>query len=581
MLVATGSNGGEVNTFDSAAWYATYINAKAKPPVRAPDLNKIAQIANRASATLLNRSYDGSAGCIVSVGSEPATAPRDVGDDGATLEESVIEGIPYTLVDNPGRLRLCTSAIEEACGIGGRGRGDGDGERERAVLAIDLEGVGLGQSGAAGGGITSVQICMGPKSLCYIVDVVALGGEVAFRGPSSLQTLLEHSTVVKLFWDCRNDVRALFEGFQIRCGGVLDLQLIQVACGVACGRVPSRLGGLGTAIKRTLAPQLSHAEIDRLVRVKDLAHRVFAPDLGGSYEMWKVRPLSPLLLEYMTDVRYFHMLRQVYAIPRALLAVGVEVKFAAELAAANAARVSASCSPTCAAAITSAAKTKVEASFIESLVHQMACPNRRDDRSSDASSSGVLVPQSSGGCGASKADNAHRVNVFHMATKTRFATPLLDGGGGGGGSGSDARKLPRLLAAGKTGVHTQSKPVSQKAGGAAVAASAARCTPAPPVATTFKAAVAQHVVHALKPYRARGMVVDDAEFRSLARMLSKKVVAELKLHTAHPSSSCCRRSDGGRYPIHRLSSREIRDAAKSAVLVLMCDRDPLGTASLH
>jgi|EP00966_Prymnesium_polylepis_P185807 ribonuclease D len=48
-------------------------------------------------------------------------------------------------------------------------------------------------------------------------------------------------------------------------------------------------------------------------QVKEQGRCAFAPEHGGSYQVWKQRPLSQELLKYTAyDVSYLHNLRQAY-----------------------------------------------------------------------------------------------------------------------------------------------------------------------------------------------------------------------------------------------------------------------------
>jgi hypothetical protein len=70
--------------------------------------------------------------------------------------------------------------------------------------------------------------------------------------------------------------------------------------------------GLGKAIED--CPGLSSSNKLRLIALKDTGRRMFVPKLGGSYEVWRTRPMDATLLEYAAaDVRYLHDMRDAWA----------------------------------------------------------------------------------------------------------------------------------------------------------------------------------------------------------------------------------------------------------------------------
>jgi hypothetical protein len=88
----------------------------------------------------------------------------------------------------------------------------------------------------------------------------------------------------------------------------IDLQLLDLAAQVAAGRTPQRVGGLGYLLERTGHAGLTAGERDRMAQIKEAARNLFAPERGGSYAVWLARPLADTLIEYATDVRFFHTL---------------------------------------------------------------------------------------------------------------------------------------------------------------------------------------------------------------------------------------------------------------------------------
>ncbi len=51
-------------------------------------------------------------------------------------------------------------------------------------------------------------------------------------------------------------------------------------------------------MRKALSDVLSSASLDEAERIKEHGKRLFAPELGGSYDVWVQRPLAPALAEY-------------------------------------------------------------------------------------------------------------------------------------------------------------------------------------------------------------------------------------------------------------------------------------------
>ncbi|KJE98357.1 hypothetical protein CAOG_08317 [Capsaspora owczarzaki ATCC 30864] len=92
--------------------------------------------------------------------------------------------------------------------------------------------------------------------------------------------------------------------------GVFDLQLLHIASQIARGeKIPTHLTGLAKVIQGLSTSFLSYAARNRMDWNKREAQRLFAPEQGGSYDVWFTRPLSAILIEYLTDVHIFsHLL---------------------------------------------------------------------------------------------------------------------------------------------------------------------------------------------------------------------------------------------------------------------------------
>jgi exonuclease 3'-5' domain-containing protein 1 len=168
------------------------------------------------------------------------------------------------------------------------------------VLAIDLEGVDLGSPQSA---IALIQICAQTQpEIVYHFHVRSIG-ECAFapgRSALNLRTLLTSERSKKLFWDARADVRALRQEFDVEIpyDSILDLQLAEVAHRARNPKINVRyISGLRSVIEKVLHIQPSVS--------KDAAQSLFAPEKGGSYDVFFEYPLPDILRLYATDTIYF------------------------------------------------------------------------------------------------------------------------------------------------------------------------------------------------------------------------------------------------------------------------------------
>lgn len=163
-------------------------------------------------------------------------------------------------------------------------------------ISLDLEGINLGSES---GMITSLQLCGRAGGLVHVIDAVALAEADTTWFSGAFRALLEDSSMEKLMWDCRSDANALRIGYGIRIDGVIDLQLLHLAYDVMHGRT-RHITGLGRALDTTALSGLSPLAQRRMAEVKYKAHRLFAPEQGGSWDIWRKRPLPPVLLEYVS-----------------------------------------------------------------------------------------------------------------------------------------------------------------------------------------------------------------------------------------------------------------------------------------
>jgi exonuclease 3'-5' domain-containing protein 1 len=174
-------------------------------------------------------------------------------------------------------------------------------------LYIDLEGVNLSRHGS----ISILQIYLQPENRTYLVDIHTLG-HTAFstRGSngSTLKELLESESIPKVFFDVRNDSDALYSHFQIKLAGIQDLQLMELATRTFS---KAHVNGLGRCIERDAPLSSSERVTWKLAKEKGL--KLFAPERGGSYEVFNQRPVSDEIRLYcVQDVRFLPQLWNLY-----------------------------------------------------------------------------------------------------------------------------------------------------------------------------------------------------------------------------------------------------------------------------
>ena len=181
---------------------------------------------------------------------------------------------------------------------------------QNLVLAVDFEGVKLNRSGQ----LTLIQItCSDMPSHVYVLDVCTLPLALHFATPSgtSLKTILENTLILKIWFDPRNDVDALFHQFGIAPQQVFDLQLAEVAKGRSKGLQVNFVPSLQKCLSG--CDRLSEVQKTFAEKINRIGKQLFEPDHGGQFEVFKQRPLLDDLLVYSAhDCRYMHALYQFY-----------------------------------------------------------------------------------------------------------------------------------------------------------------------------------------------------------------------------------------------------------------------------
>ena len=177
-------------------------------------------------------------------------------------------------------------------------------------LYIDLEGTQLSRNGT----ISLLTLYAPPLNTIYLIDVHNLGATTfsTLATPESdttLKSLLESPSIPKVFFDVRNDSDALFAHYAIDLKCITDLQLMELATTTRRNR--TYVNGLAACIERDSG--ISSAQRDHARAVKDAGRKLFAPEKGGSYDVFNERPLQPMVQEYcVVDVLHMPKLWEVY-----------------------------------------------------------------------------------------------------------------------------------------------------------------------------------------------------------------------------------------------------------------------------
>ena len=160
-------------------------------------------------------------------------------------------------------------------------------EQEDQLVFIELEGVNLSRFGK----IAIMQMLLPPSPIVYLIDVHVLGPEAfeVIAEATSLKSILESKITYKVFFDIRNDSDALYAHFGVSVAGVIDLQVLEYATRQPRGKF---VNGLAKCIEKDLPYQRGWS----LTKAK--GRRLFAPELGGRYEVFLDRPLATDIMEY-------------------------------------------------------------------------------------------------------------------------------------------------------------------------------------------------------------------------------------------------------------------------------------------
>lgn len=174
-------------------------------------------------------------------------------------------------------------------------------------IFVDMEGINLSRHGS----LSLVQIYAPESRDIFIVDIHTLDDQAFdIPGPqgNTLKNVLEGSEITKYLFDARNDADALYALFNIRLAHVIDVQLLELASRTGSKHV---LRGLAACIEQEQV--LTEAATGQWKGTKEEGAKLFSPKLGGSYEVFNVRPLPQALVDYCVgDVQCLPALSDIY-----------------------------------------------------------------------------------------------------------------------------------------------------------------------------------------------------------------------------------------------------------------------------
>eukprot|EP00240_Pyramimonas_obovata_P003895 CAMPEP_0118937576 /NCGR_PEP_ID=MMETSP1169-20130426/23168_1 /TAXON_ID=36882 /ORGANISM="Pyramimonas obovata, Strain CCMP722" /LENGTH=372 /DNA_ID=CAMNT_0006881249 /DNA_START=322 /DNA_END=1440 /DNA_ORIENTATION=+ len=165
---------------------------------------------------------------------------------------------------------------------------------KEAAVAMDIEGVDLNRNGK----VCVIQIAASKDGKVYLFDISTLGKGAMEEG--GLKALLENAAVEKLLYDCRADSDALFHIYGVELENIADIQVLYTRW---LSNDDKFLHGLQKALSESGI--ISEADLAAVEKVKATGKQLFAPEKGGSYDVWEKRPLHESLVNYcVADVKY-------------------------------------------------------------------------------------------------------------------------------------------------------------------------------------------------------------------------------------------------------------------------------------
>lgn len=172
-------------------------------------------------------------------------------------------------------------------------------------LYIDLEGNNVSRHGT----LSIITILVRPQNKIYLIDVTSLGRDTFTTKSTNknlaLKDVLESDSIIKVFFDIRNDSDALFGLHNIYVQNIEDLQLFEFASRTFSKRC---VHGLKKCIETDL--NLPYSEKQEWLRAKEKVQGRFR---SGNFAAFDERPMSGEMIQYCAqDVVYMPRLREMY-----------------------------------------------------------------------------------------------------------------------------------------------------------------------------------------------------------------------------------------------------------------------------
>ncbi|CAJ2501844.1 Uu.00g046970.m01.CDS01 [Anthostomella pinea] len=171
-----------------------------------------------------------------------------------------------------------------------------------STIYLDLEGQNLSRNGT----LLLLIVLVYPAQVTKIIDVQELGMltfyTCGWTNRKTLKDILEDPDISKCLWDVRNDADILYAHYNVRLGGVTDVQLLDNA-----SRADDKtyLRGFDLCVEKDL--KLPFMDRHRFAKTKRevralMPNNILAP-----------RPLDDQTMQYcVNDVKYLPLLQDVY-----------------------------------------------------------------------------------------------------------------------------------------------------------------------------------------------------------------------------------------------------------------------------
>jgi exonuclease 3'-5' domain-containing protein 1 len=209
---------------------------------------------------------------------------------------SILQNLPLTIVDNMKKVATMVDTLHSL-------------PIDTPHIAVDIEGKDLGRYGKVY--IVIVHDCK--QNWTYLVDIVTLCHRAFItpgkRNPKvTLQTILEAAAIPKLLWDIRSDSEGLYHGFEIKCDGIVDVQLVQLAT----SSQRRYRNGLDKVIGWQ-ANFMTDEEKKAWQNTKNVGKALWCPKRGGTFAAFTERPMPrPIVMYCVGDVKYLQKLYSIY-----------------------------------------------------------------------------------------------------------------------------------------------------------------------------------------------------------------------------------------------------------------------------